>query len=253
MSFEAALIVAFTVIVGSLVVVLSMLESRRHAAQEQELQQAASSRGWTFESLKQSGYRVHRFSGTTDGVPWTAESLRRLSGEHKSRRRQHIARWHGEWSPGINSPILAMGLPQGKESLGDAVLEGDGVLAKMAQKAAGFAFDKAVDVYFGDGPGKEVDAGAMRRADSHKIPGFIVMAIDKSEAARILSDGFERALIDQANQPQSILSGNDRPWILLRPKAISLARQQTFRDVNELEQFVRAGVSLTRAFRFGHR
>ena len=65
---------------------------------------------------------------------------------------------------------------------------GDGFFAKLAQKAVGFAFDKAIDMYFGDGPGKQVDAGTMHRIDT-KTPGFVVMAADKDEGRRILSAG----------------------------------------------------------------
>jgi hypothetical protein len=39
----------------------------------------------------------------------------------------------------------------------------------------------------------------------------------------------------------------------LRPHAVSLARMERYRDVNELEGFVRAGIGLTRAFTFGRR
>ena len=86
----------------------------------------------------------------------------------------------------------------------------------------------------------------MHRVDSTKTPGFIVMADNKDEGARILSQGLESALVDAANDKSSVLSDEDRPWILLRPNAVSLARMERFRDVNELEGFVRAGIALTR-------
>ena len=105
-------------------------------------------------------------------------------------------------------------------------------------------------MYFGDEIGKQVDAGKMQRVDSENVPGFIVMAEDKDEGARILSQGFEKAIVDASNDKASVLSNNDRPWILLRPNGISLARMERFRDINELDGFVRAGVALTRAFKF---
>ena len=98
-----------------------------------------------------------------------------------------------------------MGMPKGKEQSGTTVAAGESWVAKLAQKAVGFAFDKAIDVYFGDGPGKEVDAGAMHRLET-KTPGFVVMAADKDEGARILSQGFEKALADAANDQASVLS-----------------------------------------------
>ena len=66
--------------------------------------------------------------------------------------------------------------------------------------------------------------------------------------------GSRSALLEAANDKGSVLGDDgNRPWILLRPTAISLARMDRFRDVNEIDGFVRAGVSLTRAFKFGHR
>jgi hypothetical protein len=146
-----------------------------------------------------------------------------------------------------------MGLPKGKEALATTVAAGDGFFAKIAQKAAGFAFDKALDVYFGEGPGKDVDAGALHRVDSEQIPGFVVMAADKHEGTRILAEGLERVLINGAADKASVLSDEDRAWILLRPNAIALARMELTRDVAEIDRFTRAGLALTKAFTFGRR
>jgi len=249
MSFEAALVIAFVILIVTFVVMAAIIGGRRQAAKEEEMKRAASARGWQFEIVREKGYRIQRWTGTTDGVAWVAESLMQSSGSKNERRRQ-IARWHGAWSPGINGAIVAMGLPKGKEQLGPTTAAGDGFFAKLAQKAAGFAFDKAIDVYFGDGPGKEVDAGALHRLET-RIPGFIVMAADKDEASRVLTQGLEKALVDATNDKASVLSNDNRPWLLLRPKAVSLARMDRFRDIDELDDFVRAGVALTRTSKFG--
>lgn len=252
MSSEAALILAFVILIVTMVGMGALIGSRKQAAREEELKGAASARGWQFESKLEKGYRVHRFTGSTDGVSWVAESLRQAAGGHnRQQRRRHIARWHGAWSPGLNKPIAVMGVPKGKEIMGTAIAAGDGFFAKLAQKAAGFAFDKALDVYFGAEIGKQVDAGKMHRVDGEKVPGFIVMAEDKDEGARILSQGFEKAIVDASNDKASVLSNNDRPWILLRPNGISLARMERYRDINEIEAFVRAGIALKHAFKFG--
>jgi hypothetical protein len=252
MPFEAALFIAFFILVATIVAMAVIIASRRQAAKEDELKRAASARGWTFQVTREKGYRVHRWTGTTDGVSWVAESLAQASAGKNQQRRRHIARWHGAWSPGINGAMVAMGLPKGKQTFGQTVADGDGFFAKLAQKAVGFAFDKAIDVYFGDGPGKEVDAGAMHRVDA-RIPGFIVMAVNKDEGARILSQGLEKALVEATNDKGSVLAEANRPWILLRPTSISLARMDRFRSANEIDGFVRAGVGLTQTSRFGHR
>ena len=253
MPFEAALIVAVIILVATLAGILIFAGLRRRAAKEEELRRVAAARGWTFASASEKGYRIHRWSGSTDGVSWQAESLRHADGGNQRKRRRQIARWHGAWSPGISGAIVCMGLPNGKENLGTSVAEGDGFFARLAQKAAGFAFDKAIDVYFGAGPGQHVDAGAMHRIDATKVPGYVVMSADKSEGERILAQGLEAALIAAARNTSSLLAEENRPWILLRPNGVSLARTERIRDVSELERFIRAGVDVTRAFRFGHR
>jgi hypothetical protein len=252
MPFQVAIIIAIFILVTTLVVMMVLVTSRRRAAKDEELKRAASARGWQFETLREKGYRIHRWTGSTDGVSWVAESLAHTSGSSKQQRRRHIARWHGAWSPGIHGAIVAMGMPKGKEETGTTIAAGESWVARLAQKAVGFAFDKAIDVYFGDGPSKQVDAGAMHRVEA-RIPGFVIMAANKDEGARILSQGLEKALLEATNDKGSVLAEENRPWIMLRPTAISLARMDRFRDANEIEGFARAGVALTRTSRFGQR
>jgi hypothetical protein len=250
MPFNVAVILAFGILITSLMVMVAIASRRKQAAKEDEMRRAASARGWKFEGTRKRGYQIHRWTGTTEGVPWVAESLVVTpSGNHRQKR-PHVARWTAEWNPGFRGAILAMGLPKDKEQLGPAVAAGDGFFAKLAQKAAGFAFDKAIDAYFGEGPGKEVDAGAMHRIET-KIPGFIIMAADKNEGSRLLSQGLETALIDATKDRTSALSNENRPWILLRPKAVSLARMDRFHSIDDVDGFVRAGVALTRTSKFG--
>jgi hypothetical protein len=146
-----------------------------------------------------------------------------------------------------------MGVPKGKEVPAFSIAQGEGFLAQLAQKAAGFALDKAIDAYFGEDVGKEVDAAALHRVNVAGLPGFIVMAADKDEGARILAQGLETALVTAIGDQTSVFANENRPSILLRPHGISLARMAKFADVNELDAYVRAGVGLTRAFTFGRR
>jgi len=248
MSFSAAIVIATFVLTTTAMVLLVMTASRKRAAQEEERKRAASTRGWQFESTTERGYRVHRWTGTTEGVPWRAESLHYTSGNRRQRR-PNIARWHADWSPGINAPIVCMAVPKGKELHSTQMTSNDSFLGKLAQKAVGFAFDKAIDLYFGDVLGKELDAGAMHRVET-KLPGFIVMATSKDEGARILTQGLEQSLTAATDDPSSVFSNEDRPWILFRPKGISLARTAEFRDVDEIDSFVHSGLALTRSSKF---
>jgi hypothetical protein len=251
MSFQAALIVASFVIFVAVFFVLSRLSKGRIQQKEEDLRKAATVRGWTFDKKHDRGYRIYRFSGTTEGVAWEAESLQLVAGGNRHQRRRHIARWHGRWNPGVNAPIVALGVPKGKELTGAGVAQGDGFFARMAVKAAGFAFDKAIDVYFGHEIGEQIDAGQLRRVEHPAVPGFIVMAGNVDEASRILSEGLQRALVDASNAPGNVLAETDRPYVLVRAQGISLARMEQFRDMPELDQFIKAGIGLTRSFRFG--
>lgn len=255
MDTNAAIALATIIIATSIVAVIVLVTRRRRQAEEDDLTQAASARGWTFQTTTEHGYRVHRWTGSSDGVAWVAESMRQTSGSKKSgHRARHISRWRGTVSPGLQGTIICIGVPKGKEPLAaGAATRGEGFFVQLAQKAAAFALDKSIDVYFGKAPGENIDAGAMHRVDPQGVPGFIVMASDKDEGGRILSQGLQRALLDATTDPSSVLSEDNRPWILIRPNAIVLARMAPQRNAADVERFARAGTGLTRAFRFGPR
>lgn len=252
MSTDAALILSFFIVTASLVGLLIVMSARRRAAEEEELRQAASARGWQFESVTEHGYFVRRWRGTTDGIAWTAESLRSVRQSSKSRhRRRRAARWRSEASLGVDAPILCMGVPAGKEVPKFAVAQGDSWLAQMAQKLAGTALDMAVDMYFGAALGREVDAGALRQVPDVSIPGYILMAGDPDEAGRALARGLKNALVDATNDRSSVLSETDRPWLLITRSGVAVGRMVGFTSTAELEAFVAAGIRLTRSATFG--
>lgn len=250
-STEAAIILAIFIITTAFILLMSRFSKGQLQAREDELKKAASLRGWTFDTKTAGGYRIYTFTGATDGVSWVAESAKLLTGGNRRNQRRHIARWHGNWAPGVSAPIVAMGVPKGKEVMGATIAGGDGMFARMAQKAAGLMFDKAIDVYFGKEIGDQIDAEQLRRIETATVPGFILMARDVHEGSRILTEGLQQALVAATNDQGNVLSENDRPWVLVRSEGISLARMEQIRQVDELERFIKAGVGLTRAFRFG--
>jgi len=231
------------------IVVVAVITGRQQAEREEELARGASARGWKFDTQKQDAYKILRFHGDTDGVEWVAESGRRVSGGHaRHHARLKIGRWHGRWSTGVNAPIVCFGLSKGVEApeFPKMPAEGDGVLARMVQKAAGVAFDIALDELFGKEAGADVDAGKLRPVDID-LPGFVVMAESEEEARRVLSDGLERALRDGSHELGSALALDNPPSVLIRSTGISLARTEEILTINEVEQFLKSGVGLTRA------
>lgn len=113
MSFDAAVIVAAFIIFVSAILLLARFAKGRIQAKEGQIKHEATTRGWTFEKLHERGYRIYRFKGTTDGVPWEAESAVLVAGGNSQRKRRHVARWHGKWSPGVTTPIVGLGVPKG--------------------------------------------------------------------------------------------------------------------------------------------
>jgi len=257
MTFDAAIVVATMILSTTLLITIVVVSRRRLAAREEEMRQQASMRGWTFQRVREGAFRVQRWTGTTDGVGWIAESVESNQGGTHGRaaaRRRRVTRWRTapSWTPpkgaALAAPIVIMGVPEGKEKQTfPAAPQGDGWAVKLAQKAVGFAFDKSIDVYFGKAAGSAVDAGAMRRVKDDSIPGYVVMAGDPDAAARLLFQGLSAALTSATANSSSILSEQDRPWLLLSNHGIALARMEHASSAEHVERFVRAGVALTRA------
>jgi hypothetical protein len=241
MSSDAAITVAIFIITTSLVVLMIIVGKRRQAAKEDEMKRQASARGWTFQAETRHGYRVHRWSGSTDGVAWRTESAVLTSGGHKHQGRRYISRWHAGWTAGVAGPVVCMAVKTGGERYTFQVAQGDGMFAQLAQRAAGAMFDKFLDIYFGEEVGKEVDAGALRRVESAAAPGYIVMAADKDEGARVLTQGLDKGLA------QLQLADT---WVCLRKDGVSLARTQRIKAVADIDALIQAGLTLKRAFTF---
>ena len=256
MSFEASLVVAFVIVSIAVILVMIRVSKGRLEAEDEELRKAALLRGWTFEEKTEPGYRIYRFTGTTEGVAWEAESGRPVAWDkhkHDDQPRLAVAKWHGKWSPGVTAPIVGIAVPKGKEGSTTPEAQMDGFFARLVLKVAGFGYNRMLEVYFGDQIGKEIDALALRRVESAAVPGFIVMAANVDEASRVLSEGLKRALVEASSTPGNVFAENNRPFVLVWPQGISLARLKQFRNVEEVERFTHAGIGLTRAFRFVRR
>lgn len=259
MTFDAAMIAASVILFITFTVTIVVVTQRRLAAQDEELRQQASMRGWTFQRAREGALRVRRWTGTTDGVAWIAESLESNQGGthgHAAARRRTVTRWRTapDWTPSktsVTAPIVLMGIPEGKDIPALAGPQSDGWAVKLMQKATGFAFDKMIDVYFGKDAGGDVDAGAMQRVKDDSIPGYVVMAADPGAATRLLFQGLSAAVTTAATSSSSILSEQDRPWILIWTKGLILARMERLSSAEQVERFVRAGLTIVRQLNAG--
>lgn len=249
MSTDVAIVIAYALLalVGALLV--RHLAARREQAQADELKRLASSRGWTFEATVEKGFRVHRWHGATEAIPWVLEAVVARAGGRSSQRRRYT-RWRTTSTRGPLATILCMGAREGQEKATARVATGDGWFASLARTAAGRMLDTALDGYFGDEAGTAVDATALRPVEGAGVPGFIVMALDPAEASRLLVDGLAAKLAEAARDRESALSDRARPWVLLRPEGINLGRADLAQTIGDVERFVRAGVAVARAARF---
>lgn len=244
MSYEAAIVVSVIILVATAVFLIATIAARKLAAQNDELKQQASIRGWTFEFERRRGYRVRRWRGSTDGVAWMAESLERTGKEN--RRPVRRSRWRTTSGHGPVAPLVCVGVPKGRETPSLKVAEGDGVFAQLAQKVAGFALDKAIDSYFGEEVGLDVDAALLKPVPNATIPGFIVMAADVDAASRVLFQGLTNTLTTATQDPQSVFGTDKRPWVLLWKDGVSLGRTQAFASTAEVETFARTGTAIAK-------
>lgn len=224
----------------------------RHREQGQDrMATDAAARGWTFESGTEGLFDLQRWAGQTEGHRWTVEYRRGRHRKSASHTRTHRLRWWTEGFGGPTAPILLIGVPRGKEMPEVQLFQGEGLLASMAQKAAGFALDKGLDAHFGEAMGRQVDARELRRVDGVDLPGFMPLSTDIVQARFWLDQpGHRQALLAQVEDTGSALSHEPhRPWVLLAGRQLSLAQPVPVRSTDDVERLVRAGVALAEAFR----
>lgn len=248
MSSSLWLLLLPVVLVGGAGVWLARWAKRQKQHQQQALQSASAARGWSCDTEKDGGFELTRWQGQTDGVQWVAEH-RRQTHKRKDQRRVHCLRWWADGFPGPGAPVLLMGVPRGQEAPAVRLAQGDGLLASLAQQAAGFALDTALDMRFGAEVGQRVDARTLRMVEDAALPGFIVMAADTGQGAFWLDQQGQRAVIEaQLRDAASALSDErDRPWVLWLDRRVHLTRQAPVGSIDDLERLVRAGVALVRS------
>jgi hypothetical protein len=243
MSFDAALIVSVVLLMATFVAVISVVRSRFTAARDEEMKQQSSMRGWSYESKQENRFRLRRWKGITDGVEWTAESRQKQGGHgHQS---IHQSRWLATAVRGPDKPILCMGVPAGKEAPTVHVATGDSWVAKLAQQAVGFAFDQAVDAYFGDDIGKGVDAKELKPVPGATVPGYTIMAADPDAASHILSQGLTRVLT-ASPLPDVKYQRNKTTWVLLWKGGIAVGRTEVIVSIDDVERLARLGSAVAR-------
>ena len=191
---------------------------------------------------------MHRWTGSTDGVGWVAESVSNVSGgntrDRQHNRRRHVARWHGDFESRHQRRNRCDGCAQGQGGTRahDRRRQTDSSRSSRRRPRASRSTGRLTSTLV-----RGRASGWMRApciASTRRRPVSSSWPTARRKARESLQQGLERALVDAAADKNSVLSDEDRPWILLQPGAVRLARMERFRDINELEAFVRAGVSV---------
>jgi hypothetical protein len=212
------------------------------------LKPEASTRGWQVSTeLRSNNVRVIRWSGREFDIQWIGEDLYRKRGQRPHNQVMEVTRWHTVDRRGPAGTIFLMGVPEGTQL--PKVQEVNGVFESLALKAAFFALDKGLDLYFGDEVGKEIDASTLERVEEVEplLKGYAVFAERTHEAADVIRNGVHKAIAETIDAGLESMQGYRRPWILIWKRGVVIARMGATRTAAELEPVVRAGIAITRA------
>ena len=209
----------------------------------------AATRGWTVAVEQRGHVRVIRWSGVTDGIRWSAESLAGTRGSGSNRTRTSVTRWQTRDFHGTTGAILLMGVPDGAE-LPKAQQLGEGFLADLAMKAVTFALDKGIDGYFGTEIGGVIDARTLQRVESVEthLDGYAVMAEQASDASRLIDQRVGDAV--RATTAGDADAASRRPWFVIWKGGVAAARMEAASAASELEPLIRAGTAVAKAVRW---
>ncbi|MDO8905223.1 hypothetical protein [Hydrogenophaga sp.] len=225
-----------------LVVWLARRQARERQQREDSLRTAAVTRGWSFDAQQSGSLQSLRWQGVTVGTRWTLEYRLHRRSKRSKNTQVHRAVWWADTFRGPASPVLFIGVPTDTQNPMLKLAQSEGVLASMAQKAAGFALDKGLDAYFGEEAGLEVDARLLKPVEAAGLPGFMVMAADVPQAMWLLGDGWSKSL--EALVQKAGASIADRPWVLVLPRRVYVARPAPMRTEQDVQTMVDEGLAL---------
>lgn len=212
----------------------------------------AATRGWRHETDGTTMFAIERWRGSTDGLPWTLETLTG-GGSTEDGRRQSVTRLT-RWQAELPLPMhgAACLLREFDDDRAPSLDEKDfaalgGFLGKLAKHALNQVHALAFDVMFGPMgrglPGveawKPVAAIVRERPDDRVLAEHPAADAPRLEAAL---DAMGRTLDDA---PLSVTSR--LPSLLLRPQGVALSVKERLTDLDDLARLVHAGVAAARA------
>jgi hypothetical protein len=246
----AAFAILNVVVVVAVVVVVRRIIAGRRQAVEEARRAEASARGWTFDVAREGPSLVHHWRGVTDGIEWVAQSIGTAPRGAVRPRMLNCSRWRTVNVRGPAALVLCLGVQRGKERPDITLGRGEGRIASLLQAGVRRGLGEGLVRYLGEETAKAVDAEALTIVDGVNIPGFTVMAVDPPAAARVLLQGLESRLNAAIRDTTSLLSDEDRPWILLWPGGVAIGQRSAVQSSTDVERFISGGTALVKAARF---
>jgi hypothetical protein len=202
---------------------------------EQAVAKQAAAHGWTFESGSRHSDIDRRWSGTTDGVAWTAQ-YRALHNQVDEYRR-HEFRWTAAIAGGPASPILVVHERSALAKLDAVRRNTPAFLSGLVNTAT----DKVLDVFFGREAGGKADMARLQPVDGHGLPSFQIMAESPAAALVVVQRSLSTPL------SQHTFPAGETPTVLLLTDGVHLALREPV-STTDLEGAVALGSSLAAAF-----
>lgn len=210
----------------------------------EDLTPQASLHGWQVETeYAKNSLQIVRWRGRDRDITWMVEETSRQHRRRDYRREADTTRWQSIDRRGPACTIFLMALPEGTPVPEARPVEG--TLQALAAKAAFYALDKGLDLYFGLVIGKEVDASTFKRVTEAEplLGGYVAFADDPAEGARVLRADVARSIARITAEP----AGTGRPWILIWRHGVVVSRVGQTGAAAAVVPMVRAGVEITRA------
>jgi hypothetical protein len=234
---------AFVGVAAIIVVVVAVVYFRTHGLQLQgdspdRLAAAAAAHGWHFEHSRQIGKVRRAWSGTTDGVAWTAEHVGLSDNSADDSYRQHTFRWRTALANGPVTPLVLVHERSSLQGVDSKTQE----LPALLRGVASAAIDRVAAVYFGPAAA-DVDLSSWVAIDGHALPGMRVLAPSQS------ADGlftWQRIAPPLGQASASLASGGEPPAILIQRDQLHLASRSD-PSAADVERAVTLGAAIARA------
>ncbi|MFO0693975.1 MAG: hypothetical protein U0230_10500 [Polyangiales bacterium] len=230
--------VAFTLILRPL---LRRHEARRADRRGAVLSAQANAAGLRHELVTDDrahpgvGVGTHLFSGTTDGLEWSA-AVEVTLGDDGQPSRRSVGQRTRLFFPSLTAApgrfVLAMSLPEGVQAPRAPDGADGGMLGRLAERAAEEVLDRYVDGYFGPEHRALVNAAGAKRPSGPS--DLFVLCTDEPLAARLLDEAGSHRLAAL----RETVAGLGRPLesfgLLVSPSGLVVGYQVSLHDASVL-------------------